>query len=236
MIDLDAFDTLRFLESEDLLSGFDFPGIARGNKDDGRRSFGPPFQFSGRQPVFGNVDKDVQQVRLQSRQNHLSLGITKPDVIFEQFWSLRREHKTCVQNTAVRFRSFESGLDDSTQYSVLLSLGENRVDGVRAHAAGIWARVGIEAPFVILRRSHRLEIPAISKHVEGCFLAFEKFLDHQSRPRFSKSPRFHKLLNRAARINRVFRDHNSFSGSQAIGLDHDRVFGTFQNVVCLSQR
>ena len=57
-------------------------------------------------------------------------------------------------------------MDDAIEHGIILLVGENRIDGVRAHSTSVRTSVPVESALVILRSNHRLENSAVSKHVE----------------------------------------------------------------------
>ena len=74
--------------------------------------------------------------------------------MFDEFWTVARDHQTCKQDALIRMPHFTHGADgwlnDLVHHGLAHLIGHNRRRGISTHAARVETRVAVTNPFMIL--------------------------------------------------------------------------------------
>jgi tRNA uridine 5-carboxymethylaminomethyl modification enzyme len=141
----------------------------------------------------------------------LRFGIAQTDVEFERLGAVGGHHQAGVEEAGEVGR-VHGGINDGAKNLLGFGLGEDRGIAIGAHAAGVRASVAIEYGFVILRGRQGDDVAAVAERDEADFFAAEELFNHQAALELAES---------GFGFGAVLRDHDAFSGGEAIGFEDD---------------
>ena len=176
-----------------------------------------------RRAVNGGVHQ-VEHVGFKAEHDGFGLRITPARVELQNrrhdATFARHQHDAAKEDAAKRcaFRTHavDGALGDITQQFVTQRIRQQRVRGVRSHAAGIRAEVAVEQALVVLGGRDGASGGAVAEGKEGKLLAVEKLFQHERAAQGEKiGCGLLCLLQRS-------RDDHAFARGKAVCLDDDR--------------
>ena len=97
----------------------------------------------------------------------------------------------------------------------------HRGGGVCSHAASVRPFIPIIAGFVVLGGGKCQGMGSVCHDDEAGFLAYQKFLDHDTVSCFTEGVTSQHVFNGSQCLGLGLRNHHAFASSQAIGFDDD---------------
>ena len=173
-------------------------------------------------------DRRLEAVRveigLESRDEHLTLGIAEADVVLDHLRPLGREHDPAVQDAAVlgaaRRSSVSVGQIARSITSSTTSFGTNGTGEYAPMPPGVRSLVVVEHALVVLRRRERLRVVSVAQHEHRQLGAGHALFDHARAAgvaeRVARQVRAHCVTRVGDRLG----DDHALARGEAVGL-HD---------------
>ena len=140
--------------------------VALGRHDETHYGIGRPLGH-GHRDIIRHIPENLENIRLKTRQNHLSLRITEAAIELDDLDAVRSFHQTAVEDTLERNplgnHAGRDRLHDMLQRINLILLGNERKRSICTHATGIRPLITVKGTFMILRQHHKAADLVISR-------------------------------------------------------------------------
>ena len=201
--------------------------VATGRQHDANARAWVPLRFDLVQGLGEGGFHQQHQARLQAQHHRLGFRIAETAVELDDFRVTGFvDHQACVEETGVHVAFIghaTHGWPDHQVHDALVHVGgHHRRRGVGTHAAGVRAAVAVADALVVLAGGHRQYVLAVDHHDKAGFFAVEEFLDDHARTGVTKGIAGEHVAYGVFGFLQGHGDDHAFTGSQAIGLDHDR--------------
>ncbi len=214
------------IKSGDREAGLVLARIAPGCHDHADAGFLAPFHIDIGEFVVDHCHHDVHQVRLQTGQDYLRLGVAETGVEFDYLGHMIGNHQAAVEDAFVcpsfvrqgEYGRFHDGLDDDVPQRLAVKRGRT----VAAHAPCIRALVIVVDALVVAGGHGRDDRLAVREGEIAHLPAVEVLLDDHPVARRPERLGFHDGGQRFLCLEDGLRDDNALAGGKPVGFDDYR--------------
>mmetsp|Transcript_95138 Transcript_95138/g.246318 ORF Transcript_95138/g.246318 Transcript_95138/m.246318 type:complete len:384 (-) Transcript_95138:51-1202(-) len=196
----------------------------RGANDRGGRTRFPAHLWHPRLEIaLRTTQGHLEEVRVEERQQHLRLRVTKAAIVLKEHRPILREHETTIEHANILAALLGQGLDRPLQdllHRYLVFRCQARRRGVGAHTPGVGSLVVVVDALVVLSRCHHRCDRAVGEGHAAALLADEQLLNHDLVASRTKSLVHHDLLDSSLGLFNVLRHEHPLPSSKPAGLDN----------------